>query len=112
MTVMDLTNETLKSFIANNEKPVMVVYYDSDDDQHYGYDAVIEHLEAGQDTVAIGRLDATRYPETAEYYNAKWYPTTVIYDQGEVQDYSLGPGSIEDVIDKFPKYFDANAIKG
>lgn len=100
-----LTDENIIDFIENNEKPVMVCFYSSEEDTQYQFDKVIEELAEIQDKVAIGKIDAWKFPEPAKHYNARWFPTSIMFEDGEIKDYCVGEDYADQMMLRFAQFF-------
>ncbi|MEQ3363597.1 thioredoxin family protein [Raoultibacter massiliensis] len=100
-----LTDENIVEFIEGQEKPVLVCFYSSEEDTQYQFDKVIEELADTQDKVAIGKIDAWKNPESARFYNAKWFPTSIMFSNGEIKDYCVGEDYAEQVMERFANFF-------
>ncbi len=103
----ELTTETIEDFIQTNEKPVMVCFYSTEEDAQWQFDAVLEELAVIQDKVTIGKIDSWKNPEPARYYNAKWFPTSIMFVNGEIKDYCVGEDYADGIMDKFAQFFRA-----
>ena len=101
----ELTTDTILDFIENSDKPVMVCFYSSEEDAQWQFDDVIEELAAIQDKVKIGKIDSWKYPEPAKYYNAKWFPTSIMFVDGEIRDYVVGEDYAPAIMDRFAPFF-------
>lgn len=100
-----LTDETIVDFIEGQEKPVLVCFYSSEEDTQYQFDKVIEELADTQDKVVIGKIDAWKNPESAKYYNAKWFPTSIMFVDGQIKDYCVGEDYADQVMMRFADFF-------
>lgn len=105
--VPELTAETIQDFIENSDKPVMVCFYSSEEDAQWQFDKVLEEIATVQDKVAIGKIDSWKHPEPAKYYNAKWFPTSIMFVDGEIQDYCVGEDYADQIMLRFSKFFQA-----
>ena len=105
MAATALTNETIQEFINASEEPTMVCFYSSEEDAQYQFDDVIEELAETQDRVRIGKIDAWKFPEPARYYNAKWFPTSIMFVNGEIKDYCVGEDYADQVMLRFAPFF-------
>lgn len=101
-----LTDETIQDFIERDEKPTMVCFYSSEEDTQYQFDAVIEELAQIQNKVRIGKIDAWKYPAPARFYNAKWFPTSIMFVNGEIKDYCVGEDYADQVMMRFAPFFE------
>ena len=100
-----LTEENIAEFIEGQQKPVLVCFYSSEEDTQYQFDKVIEELANMQDRVAIGKIDAWKHPEPARYYNAKWFPTSIMFVDGQIRDYCVGEDYADQVMERFAEFF-------
>ena len=100
-----LTEETIEEFIASKDKPVLVCFYSSEEDTQYQFDKVIEELAGTQDKVAIGKIDAWKHPAPARFYNAKWFPTSIMFVDGEIKDYCVGEDYADQIMQRFAEFF-------
>ncbi len=100
-----LTDKNITSFIESQSKPVLVCFYSSEEDTQYQFDKVIEELANTQDKVAIGKIDAWKHPAPARFYNAKWFPTSIMFVNGEIKDYCVGEDYADQVMERFAQFF-------
>ena len=100
-----LTDETIVDFIEGQDKPVLVCFYSSEEDTQFQFDRVIEELADTQDKVAIGKIDAWKHPAPARYYNAKWFPTSIMFVDGQIKDYCVGEDYADQVMTRFADFF-------
>ena len=101
----ELTTKTIEQFIQEADRPVMVCFYSTEEDAQWQFDAVLEELAVIQDKVIIGKIDSWKNPEPARYYNAKWFPTSIVFVNGEIKDYCVGEDYAEGDMEKFAQFF-------
>lgn len=100
-----LTDENILEFIERDDKPTLVCFYSSEEDAQYQFDAVIEELADTQDKVRVGKIDSWKFPAPARHFNAKWFPTSIMFQNGDIQDYCVGEDYADQVILRFAKFF-------
>lgn len=100
-----LTDETILDFIEQPGKPALVCFFSSEEDTQYQFDKVIEELAVSQDKVRIGKIDAWKHPEPARHYNARWFPTSIMFQDGEIKDYCVGEDYADQIMARFPGFF-------
>lgn len=100
-----LTDENILEFIERDDKPTLVCFYSSEEDAQYQFDAVIEEIANVQDKVRVGKIDAWKFPAPARHFNAKWFPTSIMFQNGDIQDYCVGEDYADQVMLRFSKFF-------
>ena len=101
----ELTTETVQEFIETGNKPVMVCFYSSEEDAQWQFDDVIEELAVIQDKVKVGKIDSWKHPEPAKYFNAKWFPTSIVFVNGEIKDYVVGEDYAPGIMQRLSQFF-------
>ena len=83
----------------------MVCFYSSEEDTQHQYDKVIEELAVTQDKVHIGKIDSWVHKAPAEHYNARWFPTCIMFVNGEIKDYCVGEDYADQDMPRIEPFF-------